>query len=269
LVVEITPRELARLIELNKKKAELEFKSSALGADCGKELRAITSNASEIAAKARAAGVDMIFPNETRLLELGGALSAFSPQQMKEALLARAGPAYGLLMQRGVLVKQNYENRFEIAKLSLALAHMPSHDRDIMTAIVRSGSFEGTLQLTFTREQLVGDAAKYMRRCGIGCAASGRSLTADPQAARGEVRMDLANRNVWVTEAVKSQLEENLKKIGALNAGIQLKNAERQIKQFSEPEEEEFVALQRQFLDLLKQQDELLREFNEEDNVPA
>ncbi|MDD5340263.1 MAG: hypothetical protein PHV13_03360 [Candidatus ainarchaeum sp.] len=264
--MEITPRELARLIELNKKRAELEFRGSALGMDCAAELRSITANADEIASKARAARVEIILPGEKKLQALGAALSSFSPQQLKEALVGRAGQAYELLVQRGGLVKQNHENRLEIAKLSMALARMPSHDRDMVAAMVRSGSFEGTLQLAFTSEAVVRDTARYLRRCGMGCKASGRSLAAD-KAPNAEVRMELSNRKVWVSESVRAQLEENLKGIHALTAGIQLKNAERQIKQFSEQEEDEFVTLQRKYLDLLKQQDELLKEFNEEESA--
>lgn len=255
-------------MELNKKRAELEFKSSALGIDCGAELRSITANADEIAAKAKAAKVDIILPNEKRLQGLGSALSAFSPQQLKEALVNRNGQAYELLQQRGIIVKQNHENRSEVAKLSMAIARMPSHDRDIATAVVRSGTLKTTVQLTFTGEPLVRDIARYLRRCGIGCTASGRNLVSDMQP-HDEVRMEMPNRKVWVTESVKAQLEENLRRINALTAGIQLKNAERQIKHFSEQEENEFVTLQRQYLDLLKQQDELLREFNEEENLPV
>jgi hypothetical protein len=133
---------------------------------------------------------------------------------------------------------------------------------------VRSGSLTGTVQLIFTEEPLVGSIARYLRRCGIGCAAAGRTIVAEGQAPQ-EVRMELASRNVWVSQQVKAQLEDNLRSINALTAGIQLKNAERQIKQFSEQEESEFVSLQRQYLDLLKRQDELLKEFNEEENLPA
>jgi hypothetical protein len=256
-------------MELNKKRAELEFKSSALGVDCGAELRSITANADEIAAKAKAAKVDIILPNEKRLQELGSALSAFSPQQLKEALLNRSGQAYELLQQRGIIVKQNHENRSEVAKLSMALARMPSHDRSIAAAMVRSGALKGTVQLTFTGEPLVRDIARYLRRCGMGCTASGRNIMAEKDAPHDEVRMEMSNRNVWVTQSVKAQLEENLRRIHALTAGIQLKNAERQIKHFSEQEETEFVTLQRKYLDLLKQQDELLKEFNEEENLPV
>jgi hypothetical protein len=255
-------------MELNKKRAELEFRSSVLGIDCGTELRSIAANADEIAAKAKAARIEIILPNEKRLQELSGALSAFSPEQLKEALLGRSGQAYELLQQRGVIVKQNHENRSEVAKLSMALSRMPSHDRDIAAAIVRSGTLTGTVQLIFTEEPLVRNIARYLRRCGIGCTASGRNLVAEWQAPQ-EVRMELSNRNVWVSEQVKARLEENLRRISALTAGIQLKNAERQIKRFSEREEDEFVSLQRQYLDLLKEQDELLREFNEEENLPA
>jgi hypothetical protein len=255
---------LARLLELNKKKAELEFRG-AMGADCSAELRSIAANAAEIAAKAKAAGMEIVLPSENRLRAMGEALAAFSPQQLKEALVGRAGPAYDLLQQRGAIVRQNHDNRLEIAKLAIALARMPSHDRELVAAAVRSGGFQGTIALAFTNESVVKDAARFLTRCCTGCVANGRSIVADAQPG-AEVRMELANRRVWVSGEVKTQLEENIRNIGKLTAGIQLKNAERQIKDFSEQEETEFEALQRRYLDLLKQQDELLREFNEEEN---
>lgn len=262
----MTPKELARLLELNKKKAELEFRGAAMGADCSTELRSIEANAAEIAAKAKAARVEIVLPNENVLNATSGALATFSPQQVKEALVARAGPAYELLRQRGAIVRRNHENRLEIAKLAIALARMPSHDRDIVSAAVRAGGFQGSVELAFTNESVVKDAARFLTRCGIGCTASGRGIAADAQPG-AEVRMELANRGVWVTGEVKTQLEENLRAISQLTAGIQLKNAERQIKTFNEAEETEFEALQRRYLDLLKRQDDLLREFNEEETV--
>lgn len=237
-----------------------------MGADCATELRSIAANSAEIAARAKAARVEIVLPNESRLKAMNEALAAFSPRQMKEELVARSGPAYGLLQQRGAIVRQNHENRLEIAKLAIALARMPSHDKDIVAAAVRAGGFEGRMELAFTSESVVRDAARFLTRCGIGCSASGRGISAEAQP-NAEVRMELANRGVWVTGDVKAQLEENLRKIGQLTAGIQLKNAERQIKTFNEAEETEFEALQRRYLDLLKQQDDLLREFNEEENL--
>lgn len=212
--------------------------------------------------------MEIILPNDNRLRELGEALSTFSPQQLREAMTLRSSRAYELLLQRGEVVKQNQDNRLEIAKLAMTLSRMPSHDRDLLAAAVKSGSLGGTMRLEFTSEGIVKDAARFLRRCGMGCRVLGRSLIADTQPP-GEVRMEFANRSVWVSADVRGKLEENLAKIGQLTAGIQLKNAERQIKRFSEQEESEFEALQRQYLDLLKQQDELLREFNEEENIPV
>jgi uncharacterized membrane protein YgaE (UPF0421/DUF939 family) len=109
--------------------------------------------------------------------------------------------------------------------------------------------------------------ARFLRRCGIVCRAEGKDIRPAEEPDELEIRMEISNRLVWVSEAAKWQLEENLKRINDLNSHIQLKNAERQIKRFSDAEEEQFADLQRRYLELLKQQDELLREFNEEERL--
>jgi hypothetical protein len=52
-----------------------------------------------------------------------------------------------------------------------------------------------------------------------------------------------------------------------VNVKIQLKNAERQIRQFGEAEEKEFDELQKKYLELIKQKDEILKNYEEESNL--
>lgn len=254
-------------MELNKKKAEFEFKKAVFGSDSEKELAAVVSGAAELAGKTRAANIEMIHPNQAKLDELAKVLDGFSPQEIKESIKARSGRPYEVLQERGTVVKSNQENRFEIAKIWLMAVRMKPEERAWMFGALASGAVESAVEIESLDEASVKRLARFMQRCGIECDASGKSLAPADEAPEKEVRMEVSNRNVWVSETVVPQLKDNLMKIQSLNSRIQLKNAERQIKNFNDEEEQDFASLQRQYLDLLKEQDELLRESKDEENL--
>lgn len=268
--MELNARDLARLIELNKKKAELEFQSRVLGQKPDGELRRVSAVAGEFADKAKAAGVRLVYPNQERLDCYAKDLEAFPADALREGLKVRDGRAYQTLKERGMIVKKNYENRAEIAKLLILIARMNNDEGDALAAAIASGVVNAPMKASSldgpSREKL----ARFLRRCGIMCAVSGDGLApadgADDSDGK-EIRVEMPNRWVWVSEGSKERLEENLKRMNDLNARIQLKNAERQIKVFSDEEEEHFASLQKDYLGLLKEQDELLKEFNEEEGL--
>src|SRR5512143_571646 len=261
--MEITAKDLSRLIELSKKKAELEFKKTVFGED-DSSLKHITSNQAELAARVKAASIELAIPNQGKLDELGKQLESFPPDAIREGLKVRDGKAYNVLRERGLIVKRNHENRLEIAKLSIAVAKASREERDALLAVIRSGSLGAGIALGSLDQKSVEAMARFMRRFGLPCVASGQSLSPSPEAGEKEIRLDFSNRTVWVKEEAKPLLEDNLKRMHTINATIQLRNAERQIKSFSDDEESRFAVLQKEYLDLLKQQDEILREFNEE-----
>lgn len=254
-------------MELNKKKAEFEFKKAVFGSESEKELAAVVAGAAELAGKTRAAGIEIVYPNQAKLDELAKVLEGFSPAEIKESIKARSGRPYEVLQERGTMVKSNQENRFEIAKVWLLAVRMKPEERKLLLGIMASGDITSAMQMESIDEAAVKKLARFMQRCGIECTASGKSLTPANEAPEKEVRMEISNRNVWVSETVVPQLKDNLMKIQSLNSRIQLKNAERQIKSFNEEEEQDFASLQRQYLDLLKEQDELLRESKDEENI--
>jgi len=77
----------------------------------------------------------------------------------------------------------------------------------------------------------------------------------------------MRSRNVWVSREIKEKLDSNMKRIEEINPEIQLRNAQRHIKVFNEEEEKLFASLQEEYLKLLKEQDELLSDFNEEEKL--
>ena len=102
-----------------------------------------------------------------------------------------------------------------------------------------------------------------MKRCGLGLADFEKDFM--PAHIDGkEVKVEIANRPVWVSDETLLKIQENLNKISSINAKIQLKNAERQIRHFDDTEETTFNTLQHEYLQLLKEQDELLKGYWEE-----
>ncbi|MEW6723172.1 MAG: hypothetical protein AB1324_07950 [Candidatus Micrarchaeota archaeon] len=264
--MEMTAKELARLIELERKRNELEFRQRVLGEEAGAEHRAVSAGAKSLRDKASAAGVHLVFPAQARLEELESALESVPPDSIRESLKIRDGKVYALLRERSVILKKNYENRAEIAKISIILSMMAPAESAGLAEAVKAGSMSVPAGVGSLDESGRRRLARVMTRCGFPCSARGESLVPSEDAEK-EARIEFSNRVVWVSEVSKGVLEENLRRMQALNSRIQLKNAERQIKVFSEEEETHFATLQREYLDLLKQQDELLKDYREEEKL--
>jgi len=254
-------------LELHKKKAELEFKRSVLGQDSPEELRHVSAELEKLAAKAAASGIIVTLPNQKKLDEFNRMLAGFSPQETRESIRAKDGGPYEALSQRGCLVKANFENRLEIAKLNLAAAALSGKEKEAVLEAIRLGTLTGPITLASAQEKARKKIAKFMRRCGINCIVSDRELVPGCEGGLDEVRMVISSRAVWVTGPVKEKLEENFRKTQQISTKVQLRNAERQVRDFSEEEEKDFASLQREYLELLKEQDELLRDFSEEENL--
>jgi len=257
---------MAKLIELNKRKAELEFKKEVYGEECEAEMKEISALPG-IIKKAEKAGVELIYPRQDKLEEMGERLKEFSPQQIKDGLAAKSGDAYGLLHERGIIVKENYRNRLEIAKLCVIVSMLNADEKNAVSRAVRTGAVAEAIAISTLKADAVERLATFMRRCGINCTAGEEGLKPSDSAEKKEVCMDMSNKKVWITEDMKDELDENLGKLKDVNSKIQLINAERYIKKFSDEEEKNFEELQNEYLNLLKKQDELLKDFNEEEKL--
>lgn len=235
-----------------------------MGAACDAELQAVETEARKISDLAAAARVDILIPDEKELKKLAEELKAFSGEQLRDAMKSRSGEAYEVLRERGEIVKRNNSNRFEIAKLSIAAAAIPEDGRKALADAIRSGRVDEALE-PGVDEKTAADIAKFMRRCGIRCSPSGTAIECGEENGGLEVCLEICNKPVWINGNMKGKLEGTLQKIAELNPRIQLKNAERQIKRFNDEEERDFVSLQRNYLELIKERDELLRDFSEEE----
>jgi hypothetical protein len=268
--MEMNARELSRLLELNKKKAELEFQRSVLGMKPDSDLSRVSSSVAELSAKARSAGIEVVYPEQKRLDELAKEVDEFPTDALREGLKIKDGKAYQVLKDRGMIIKRNFQNRSEIAKLLILASKMGNEEKGSLLGVIASGALAERLTASSIPEEERKRLARVLRRCGILCQVDGEGLEPVLEGVvEKELILEMSNRSVWVTEEAKPVLEANLKRIGALNAKIQLKNAERQVKLFSQAEEDDFATMQMEYLDLLKQQDGILKDYLEEDKISA
>jgi hypothetical protein len=258
-------KEIAKLIRLNKKKAELEFKKNVLGIECENELKEVSSKAAELDWKLKQAGIEIVYPNQNKLEELAKKMEEYTPEQLKQAMSTKSGEAFVILNERGVIVKANHENLNEVAKLSFMISKLQPEEKTALTNAVKEGKIE-TAKVESLDEKDRANIAKFLFRCGMTCSLNGSELTPE-EPEEYEVCVKLSNKNVWVSKETAEKLEVNLKKMDEIGSKIQVNNAVRHIKTFSEEEENAFTSLQAEYLELLKEQDGLLKEYDGESKL--
>jgi hypothetical protein len=255
-------KEVAKLIELQKRKGTLELKKS-IGGECGEELESLNQVLGSALSKASSSGIDIVVPKQGRIEDIESLLKDMPPQDVKDALKNRSGEAYELLAERARISSLNSRNRYEIAKLLVTLSKMDDVERANIVTAIKSGKVEAPLKVGSLRDKDRAKLVRLMFRCGIACSLE------DAQIEEGEPQdkdfpVSIQNQNVWVNHETRKQLEENLKKMEILGSELQVRNAKRHVMTFSEEEETKYTSLQAEYLELLKQQDELLKEYNSE-----
>ncbi len=254
--------EVAKLIELQKRKGTLELKKS-IGGECEEELKSLTDVLSGALSKASSSGIDVVVPKQGRVEDIESLLKNMAPADVKAALESKTGEAYDLLTERAIISASNSQNRFEIAKLLLTLSKMDDVERANIASAIKEGKVEEPLKVGSLKDEERVKLVKLMFRCGIACSLE------DAQIMEGEPEekdfpVTIENKKVWVPHETSKQLEENLKKMEILGSELQVRNAKRHVITFSEEEETKYASLQAEYLELLKEQDELLKDYKAE-----
>jgi len=139
-----------------------------------------------------------------------------------------------------------------------------------LTGAIEKGELNEAIEVKGCDSGLTEKIMLMLNRVGISASHSesedGKLITGSPSDMK-EIPFVISNRKVWVAAEAADKLNQNLDKLGQIHPRLQWKNAQRQIKELSDDEEDEFKNLQRKYLDLLKEQDEILKEFNEEENL--
>ncbi|NYZ77708.1 hypothetical protein H0O02_05350 [Candidatus Micrarchaeota archaeon] len=276
--MELAVKDIAELVELDRKRIELELKRSYLQLNkndedsvnaLSKSLAEVNSSIKDRASKIEKVGINFCLVCQEKISDINSKLSTFSISDQVDALTAKEGEVYELLKERGTLLKKNFEERENLAKLLILISQVTAADTKYrLTEVVKRGGVRETIILEGCGSAITGKLAALFGRTGIAASVSkdGKLLTGHATETT-EIPFVIANKKVWVAAGSAHRLTDNLSNIDKLSPQLQWKNAQRQIMVFSETEEAEFVDLQRKYLELLREQDEILKEFKEEEKL--
>lgn len=208
---------------------------------------------------------------QEKISDINSKLSTFSHEDQVKALTSREGEVYELLKERGAVLKKNFENRENVAKLLILVSKVTDpKTRAFLADAVEKECVSEAIPAQGCDDSLLKKLVIMFNRVGIPASYSdsedGKTITSSPSEMK-EIPFVISNRKVWVASEAADKLTQNLEKIDQIHPKLQWKNAQRQIKDLSEDEENEFKDLQRKYLDLLKEQDEILKEFMEEEKL--
>lgn len=257
------------MIELNKERAELEFKSKFDNSDGIKhDLKLVNAHIAAITDKLIKAGMRIALPNEKQITGFTNDLKKFRDSEIFDALKSKKGNVYELLSARGVLLKQNFDNRVNIAKINILLSKLPVVVRTKLLDTLREGKLRYDISID-ADEKVRLLLVRLFLRLGVKAFLNNNTISAVTEKQTDlEVPIALGNKSVWVSERIANNLVELNNKIKQISTRIQLRNAEKQVKIFSDVEEKEFADLQSEYLSLLKNQDAMLVDFyNEEKDL--
>lgn len=267
-MAEISTRDIVALLEAGKRKAELEFRKAIFedaSEGLAKDLRKVEDIHRSLAARMERAGIELAYPFGKRIEEFNKSISGITPGEIRDAMRSRDGPVYGLLAERGIIIKKNFENRENIAKATMIISRLDEQRRRRIFDAIRCGALAENVSVADLDEKSRARLARLIRRMGIRAGVADGFISGEAVPAEDEVQVQVLDKKVWVTVEVSGLLSKNLEDMDCLNRKIQLRNAQRQVMSFNDDEEKDFATLQSEYLRLLKEQDELLREFKEEE----
>ncbi len=207
------------------------------------------------------------FLKAARISDLQSKLSNFSLEEQAKSLKERKGEVFEILRERSQFLKDNIENRENLAKLLIVLSTVKDPEtRDRLLTVLEDGKVSESVPVGGCDKETINVVVILLNRLGVACSFSEDSNhVLQGKGELGEKLFVISNRKVWVAPHLVEKLDDNLSKIEEVSPKLQWKNAQKQIKTLSDEEENEFMDLQRKYLDLLKEQDEILKEANDED----
>lgn len=269
----VSSKDVALFIQLTKEKAEYSFMQKVMSSNGSKQeaidsvqrsLRDTSTKLDSIKSKLEKAGLSVVVPNEAKIKELTEKINEENHDSFVMAIKTKTGPLYELIANRASFTKKNFESREEIGKINIFLHKLDADTKKSVRQAVVSGSLDGSEFSSLKDEKTKLKLCKVLRRLGISGVAEETSKSIGE-----EVEVNLGGSKVWISQNLVDDVKKNFDSLQVLNAKIQIKNAERQIRNFNDEEEKEFAKIQSEYLVLLKNQDTLLKEYNEEclDNI--
>ncbi len=267
----VDARTVGAIIEARKKYAELVFKkgfvernspgSKELLEEVERELGEAQAKLTALEERASSSNVEIILPFKSRLDQLDAEISQKEPKEMDEALKAKEGALFTLLSEKGAIIRSNVEHRLEIGKLAFLLPQFPKEQRDRLRGMVEAGKAEEMPIPNNEKKSKM--LIAVLNRLGLGCRLEAGILT-PTQEDWEEGKVQLNNEYIWLDKTRLPAFAQNEKSIMEISTKLQVKNAERQVRDFGEEEMNEFNDLQSTYLTLLNMRKDLAQDYENE-----
>lgn len=256
-------------LELKKTYLELNKNDADSAVSVSNSLNEINKLLKEHHATIEKANIRFCFMEQEKISDINSKLSTFSLSEQVEALTAKGGDVYELLKERGVLLKKNFEERENLAKLLIMISQISDSDlRYRLIEAVKRGKISEAIIADGCSNESMEKVSSLFNRLGMSASfSSDTKILASSQPKTSEISFLICNKKVWVSAEAAGKLTTNISNIEKISPQLQWKNAQRQIMTFSDTEEQEFAELQKKYLALLKEQDEILGAFIAEENL--
>jgi predicted RNA-binding protein YlxR (DUF448 family) len=267
--VTISNRDLVEYVTLERKKSEADFKRNFLvrnGASVEDyHVKALTEAAAElnrklspIKIKLEKADVLRFTLHSSEISKLSSEIDSYPAEQREEAIVSKSGPIYEKMKRRGVLSKQNFERKEDIARLTILLNGMPRADAEMIKGMLEEGESNNidVAHLEFERQQQV---VNLLNRLGLPAYVIDGTLTTDKKLAEDkgvspdeEVKRMINGRAVWIAKDRVEAIDENEKRLAEVGGKIQAMTAKHTVEEFSIEGQQKFDELQQEYIDGLK-----------------
>ena len=279
----ISSRELVDHAVLSRKRNELSFKRDFLlrsGAKEGdlhlkainEELSSVEQKLAPVAEKLSVADMITLVPNRKEIDEFTLRINQYARGELDLAIREKKGEAYELMKKRAALVKNNYERREDVARLTILLNSFPRKDGEAIRGMVEEGS-GADADVSFVPREKQQELVNLTSRLGRpSCIYAGsfsldkkKADMAELKSANEVERTITGGRRVWVDDSKLIEFDENEKRIAQLLGRIQAKGAEKTARSLTDEETVNFDRSQTDYLEALNRRGQLVKglELNE------
>ncbi len=255
-----------KIIKLNKKIAELNYKLAYMekmgqtNQEISNELDEHKKQREELFDVLKKFNIEFFVPYEEEIKNFNNRLKDFSVEQINLALKKKQGSAWELLKARAAIIKNNLFHAELIGKLAETLLMVSESTRNKIIEAVKNGKVFEDIEVT--EEEAGLKIAKYLYRLGIDAKYENGFIIGEEFPFK-EIGIKIGEKTIYVPESKVEEIAENERKLKAISIKIQVKNAEKQIKNFSNEEDKEFEKLQEEYLKLLKKREEYLEKYKD------
>ncbi|MFA6489877.1 MAG: hypothetical protein WCT52_04310 [Candidatus Micrarchaeia archaeon] len=272
----ISSRELVDHVVLTRKRNELQFKKDFLlrtGAKDGDlhvkaidgELAQVDSKLKPIAEKLDIADMVTVVPNRREITEFTQKINQFSRAELDIAVKEKRGEAYDLMKKRAAFVKNNFEHREDIARLTITLNSLPRKEGETLRNLVEEGQGED-IDVSFLPKEKQQELVNLTARLGRPACVFAGSFSLDKKKVESaelrpsdEILRPLGNRAIWIEASKLPAFEQNEREIATLLAKIQAKTAEKQSRKLTEEESVYFDKIQTDYIAALQKRAEIVK----------